>query len=204
MRKQIRGVICFGDSVIFGTGASSRNAGCCRILRSLINVPTLIKGRNNDTSKDGLLRLKKDVLDIKDYSHVIILFGNNDCRLIGIDKPLVEIEDYKRTLTKIIEDIKQNNKVPIVSTLQPISDEGFLNTLRKMRNFVKDISSPYEWHKSYSDAIKEVGNLTNTAIIDIHSALVNIKEKILSKDGLHPNDFGHKMIAREFKRGLYL
>ena len=55
------GIILFGDSVLFGTGATTRDNGCGRILRSLTEIPILIKARNNDSTKEGLARLESDV-----------------------------------------------------------------------------------------------------------------------------------------------
>lgn len=196
------GIICFGDSVIFGTGAANRNSGCGRILRSLIDVPVLIKGINNATTREGLKRIKQDVLGKTSYSYVIILFGNNDCGLIDIDKPCVDIEEYKNNITEMINLIKKDNKIPLISNLQPITNEGFLKGFPKMKDFLKSIKSPYEWHKKYSDSVGEIAQSTNIRLIDINTSLSNFQSGVLSSDGLHPNNLGHKIIAEEFKKAL--
>lgn len=196
------GIICFGDSVIFGIGATNRNFGCGKILRSLIDVPVLIKGINNATTRGGLRRIRQDVLGKIGYSHVIILFGNNDCRLIDIDKPYVDIEEYKNNIIEMINLIKKDNKIPLISNLQPITNEGFFKSFPKMKDFLKSIKSPYEWHKKYSDSVGEIAQSTDIRLIDIHTPLSNSQSSILSSDGLHPNNLGHKIIAEQFKNAL--
>lgn len=199
----IKGVICFGDSVIFGTGASNRNLGCGRILRSILDVPVLVKGKNNHTTREGLKRLEKEVLSIGGYSHVIILFGNNDCRLIDIDTPCVDIPEYKNNIITMVEKIKKNKKIPLLSNLQPITDEGS-RSIPEMKNYIRNIKSPYEWHRRYSDTLNDIASSTGVNLIDIHSVLKNYSNKVISEDDLHPNDLGHKIIAEEFRRSLCL
>ena len=109
---KITGIILFGDSVLCGTGASCRQYGCGKLLKySLSNMPVLIKGRNRDTTRDGLERLQTNVLDQESYSHVIVLFGNNDCRLVEQNKPSISLEEYKSNLHKMIQHIKKIKKL---------------------------------------------------------------------------------------------
>ncbi|MFC1674885.1 SGNH/GDSL hydrolase family protein [Candidatus Omnitrophota bacterium] len=202
MTKMLNGVICFGDSVIFGTGASSRSCGCGRVLRSLLQVPVLIKGRNNDTSRDGLRRLRSDVLNRDGYSHVIILFGNNDCRLFDVDTPNIDSRKYKENIIKMIHAIKEKGKDPFISNLQPITSSGFTKSLPQMKQLMKNIKSPSDWHKSYSDALKEIAQVCNVKLVDIFNVLKSRMPNVICEDGLHPNDLGHKIIAEEFKKAL--
>lgn len=198
----LKGVICFGDSVIFGTGATNRNLGCGRVLRSLLKRPVLIRGKNNDTSRDALKRLKNDVLIKQEYSHVIVLFGNNDCKLVSVDTPCVSLIEYKDNLLKIINSIRQSGKTTLLSNLPPITNTGFSKSLPQIKKLMINIKSPSEWHKKYSDILSEVADSCYVKLIDIHSKLQSFKKRVMSEDGLHPNDFGHKVIAHEFKKQL--
>lgn len=193
---KINGLILFGDSVLFGTGASSRDNGCGRILRSLTKIPILIKGRNNDSSKDGLARLESDVLKRGQYSHVILLFGNNDCRLVGINKPLVDLENYRTNLSDMIKQVKNAGKSAIISNLQPIESEGFYKTYPQMKQFISMTESPYQWHKRYSDVCEEISRSERIPLLNIRSKLEPRTNEVLASDGLHPNDLGHKIIAQ--------
>lgn len=198
-RVKTTGVLLFGDSVLFGTGASTRNVGCGRILGMLLaETPVTIKGKNRDTTKDGLQRLKSDVLQDTISSHVIILFGNNDCRLIDIDRPIVSLEEYRDNLKEIIRQIKAVGKIPILSNLQPINSGLFYKTLPDMRKFMVKISSPSEWHRRYSLICEEVVKKESIKLADIRSTLNRYGNSVIADDGLHPNDLGHKIIAQKF------
>ena len=196
-------IILFGDSVLFGTGASHRNFGCGRILRSLLSdIEVVIKGRNDDTTYQGLERLNRDVLLRNGPAFVIILFGNNDCRLNASDKAIVSLTEYKDNLAKIISIIKSNNKVPIISNLQPIDSELFYKSLPHIKKFMINISSPRDWHEKYSCACEGIAKQTNIKLADIRSVLLEHGRDVISQDGLHPNNLGHKIIAEKFSEVL--
>ena len=191
------GIILFGDSVLFGTGASSRNNGCGRLLRHLLENPILIKSHNLDTTNDAIDRIDRDILKENNYSRVVVLFGNNDCRLKDINTPLVSIRDYRFNLKRIIHKIKSINKIPFLCNLQPISSDGFFNIFPQMRDFIKMDSTPYAWQKEYSDICTQVANNEKIPLIDIRTPLERNIQSILAADGLHPNDLGHQIIAQQ-------
>lgn len=198
----MNGIILFGDSVLFGTGASTRNKGCGKLLRDLLDRPILIRSHNRDTTEDALKRIERDVLNENDYSQVVILFGNNDCRLKSIDTPTVSLPLYLNNLAAIIGKIKFSGKIPLICNLQPISSEGFYRTLEKMKEFIKMDSTPYLWHKKYSDICQDVSGEENIALIDIRTPLEENINSVLSSDGLHPNDLGHQIIAHQILTAL--
>ncbi|PIV39341.1 MAG: hypothetical protein COS29_03110 [Candidatus Omnitrophica bacterium CG02_land_8_20_14_3_00__42_8] len=199
MNKKLTGVILFGDSVLFGTGATVRNNGCSRILRGFLkDRPVIIKCKNRDTTKDGLKRLNFDVLDDDICSHVIILFGNNDCKLIDIDTPAVSLERYKENLTKIIKEIKNVDKIPILSNLQPIDYSLVCKTLPDVIERIANIDKSDDFHKKYSIVCNEVAMSENIKLADIFSELKKYGKVVIANDGIHPSDLGHKVIAQKF------
>ena len=199
----IDGIILFGDSVFAGVGASHRSHGCGKIIKSLLGFPVLINARNLDTTQDAIAKIKNVVSEHYTYSHVIILFGNNDCKLIDYDKPIVSLEQYKNNLSSIIKQIITNNKIPIISNLQPIDEKLFYKTLPNVAAYMKKINSAYEWQKRYSDACEEVAKVEKINLIDIRSKLKENSDA-MAKDGLHPNDLGHRIIAEQILEGLQI
>jgi lysophospholipase L1-like esterase len=69
-------IICFGDSLTFGYGASPGQDYPTK-LAQLIYMPVINAGVDGDTTPEALQRLKSDVLD-KDPLLVIIEFCGND------------------------------------------------------------------------------------------------------------------------------
>lgn len=199
----MNGIILFGDSVFFGTGAASRKSGCGKILRNLIDSPILIKSRYLDTTVDALNRIDKDVLEQQGYSKVVLLFGNNDCRLNQENLPLVRPEQFKHNLKLIIDKILASGKNALICNLQPITSEGFFRIFPQFREFIKIYSTPDDWQKKYSDICKNVSIEERIPLIDIRTPLENNIENILSNDSLHPNDLGHKIIAQEIASAIH-
>src|SRR5437868_3217828 len=102
---KFRGLICFGDSVFSGTGASDRQRGCTKILKNACTFPVSIKGKNRDSSRDAILRIEEDVLRQKELSHVLILFGNNDSWLDKNGKAKVSIDEFRLNLSTMIKSV---------------------------------------------------------------------------------------------------
>lgn len=192
----ISGVILFGDSVFFGYGASARELGCGRLLKKKYSAaPILIKAKNNDSTRDALGRIERDVLSKEGYSHVFLLFGNNDSRLIGVNTPMTTLHEYENNLSEIAYLVKKSGKTPVICNLQPIDDELFYQTLPDIRKFVKFSFTPHEWHKQYSDIAIRVADKLNIFSVDIEKSLMALGKEAIYSDGLHPSDKGHSEIA---------
>jgi len=74
--SQGKNIICFGDSLTFGYGVNPDEA-YPSILARLVDRPVINAGVNGNTSAQGLVRIKNDVL-AKEPFLVIIEFGGND------------------------------------------------------------------------------------------------------------------------------
>jgi acyl-CoA thioesterase-1 len=71
-----KSIICFGDSITFGYGASPGEDYPAELAR-LLNRPVINSGVSGDTSCEGLLRFEKEVLE-REPLLVLIEFGGND------------------------------------------------------------------------------------------------------------------------------
>jgi len=71
-------IICFGDSLTYGTGAS-RNRSYPAQLSNLIDLPVINTGVPGDTTASALARLQEDVLD-QSPRIVLITLGGNDLK----------------------------------------------------------------------------------------------------------------------------
>ncbi len=199
----IRGLICFGDSILAGTGASSREKACSKLLKSWLKVPVLLKGINRQTSEDGLVRLSQDVLEQKECSHVVILFGNNDCRLVSLDQSAVPQGRFMENLKNMALQIKGSGKVPLFCNLQPIDAVKLFRAVPDFRKFqVPGAPDPEKLQEIYSDLVETFSHDHGECLVDIRTSLKLKKNEILAEDGLHPNDSGHEMIARKILEEL--
>ena len=186
-------LLMFGDSVFFGYGASDKERGCGRLLKKKIDIPVVIKAKNNDTTADAMKRL--DAFRGSGYSHAVILFGNNDSRLVGVNTSSVPLRQYEENLVRLLEFFKKNSIVPLLCNLQPLDNDGFFRTLPEIKKFIAMDDTPYTWHRRYSDACENIARKMSVGLIDIRSALEARRDEAMYADGLHPNDLGHEIIA---------
>jgi len=196
LKNSINGIICFGDSILAGTGASDRQFGSAKLVKAATAIPVSLKSRNWDTSQMGLQRIDIDVLAQRSYSHVIVLFGNNDSWINKNGKPYIELEKFETNINQILDLISRNGQIPIVCNLQPIDPIKFAMALSEDFQVVKQFKiDPVEWQKKYSDRIEVICRQKKHYFIDIRKVLNQSISAVISSDGIHPNDKGHKIIA---------
>jgi len=192
----VRGIICFGDSIIAGTGASERERSCTKLIKGSVTVPVSLKGRNWNTSQDGLDRLEQDVLSLKDRTHVVILFGNNDCWFVAKATPKLSMEQFGNNMKEIVRRIVSNGQKAILCNLQPIDFVRLSRLYPELIDFQKDTeTSPSRLQEQYSLEIGRLANELSAGIIDIRSSLIASPSEVIASDGIHPNDEGHRIIA---------
>lgn len=111
-------IICFGDSLTYGTGARSGGDYPSQ-LATMIDKPVINKGLPGDTTASALRRLNRDVLSAKP-DMVLITLGGNDLK-----NSVSKITAF-RNLKYIVEAIqKQGAKVIIGGLKFPGMDRGF-------------------------------------------------------------------------------
>jgi lysophospholipase L1-like esterase len=118
IRSNAKIIICFGDSLTFGTGASN-GMDYPSQLSKMIGREVINRGMPGDTTSTALRRLKRDVLSI-DPDIVLITLGGNDLKN-GVSKRIAF-----GNLMKIVQTIqKQGAKVIIGGLKFPGMDRGF-------------------------------------------------------------------------------
>jgi lysophospholipase L1-like esterase len=118
-------IICFGDSLTYGTGAS-RGRDYPSQLSKMISRPVINAGRPGDTTASALRRLEKDVLS---YSPdiVLITLGGNDL------KNGVARDTAFKNLNMIVNLIHNQGARVIIGGLHiPFRDRGFGRGYQKL------------------------------------------------------------------------
>ncbi|WP_415327774.1 SGNH/GDSL hydrolase family protein [Chryseobacterium sp. MMS23-Vi53] len=119
---------------------------------------------------------------------VFIGYGANDLA-IKHDVPMVNPENFKANiLTAIKEAKKYSDDIYLVSIL-PISKniDGVVAASGKLRSNKEVLI--------YNQILKDIVAENSLNYIDFHSAFMEDKEVLLSKDGVHPNEKGYGIIA---------
>lgn len=145
---------------------------------------------------------------------VLIEYGGNDCAFNwdevadnpdGNHLPQTQISLFETALRETIGLLKNIKTIPVLMTLPPLNAEKYLEWVSKnnplaqsnITKWLGSVSEIYYWQEKYSNAIKRVSEETQTKLIDVRSAFLQIPDyaKCVCKDGMHPNKKGHKIIA---------
>ena len=111
-------IICFGDSLTSGFGASSGMDYPSQLSR-MIGRPVINAGRSGDTTGSALARLDRDVLS-RTPRIVLVTLGGNDL-VRGMDRP-----QAFRNLKMIITSIQKQGALVIIGGVEaPIWGRGF-------------------------------------------------------------------------------
>jgi acyl-CoA thioesterase-1 len=118
-------IICFGDSLTYGTGAGTGMDYPSQLSR-LIDRPVVNAGVPGDTTARALERLERDVL-AKSPDVVLITLGGNDLKN-GVAKDIA-FENLRR----IVESIQKQGARVIIGGLKfPLRDRGFGKAYQKL------------------------------------------------------------------------
>lgn len=118
-------IICFGDSLTYGTGAGA-GMDYPSDLSRLIGKPVINAGVPGDTTAEALERLARDVL-AQSPDVVLITLGGNDLKN-GVAKDIA-FENLK----KIVESIQEQGARVIIGGLKfPLRDRGYGKAYKKL------------------------------------------------------------------------
>jgi len=85
-------IICFGDSITYGEGASE-GADYPSYLQGLLHKEVINAGVSGDTTESALSRLERDVLEKNPYLVIVELGGNDFLRKVPKEKTLRNLEE---------------------------------------------------------------------------------------------------------------
>ncbi len=118
-------IICFGDSLTYGTGAPSNKSYPAR-LSEMIGQPVINAGIPGNTTADGLKRLESDVLE-RSPRMVLMTLGGNDMKN-GIDRAIAFAN-----LKKIVEAIQAKGALVVLGGVKLLFwDRGYEEEYEKL------------------------------------------------------------------------
>lgn len=176
-------VVCFGDSIT--------KRGYPDILGSLIGVDASNAGVAGNTSREGLRRIKKDVL-----SHhpdvVVVFFGTNDIRVDAPHKYVLP-DEYESNLQAIVKACRKQNAKVVLCTLPPIESKAYFT--RHDQKLMDAEGGLEQMLERYRKVAQQVAEDAKVPLVDLNQ-LLKKEPTWLSKDGVHPSRKGSAIIAR--------
>lgn len=103
-------LVCFGDSLTEGIGASSGEDYPAVLARQL-GRPVINAGKRGDTSAEGLRRLESDVL-VHNPRLVIVLFGGNDFLR------QIPVSETKKNMDSMVRRIQERGAMVVLAGMR--------------------------------------------------------------------------------------
>jgi len=200
-------ILCFGDSITFGEIDTKKGGWVDQLkndfirlyadsIRQEITVYNLGVGGETTDGLRARFATEFNARIVKGQRTLVIFsYGTNDI-VIHKNKNTVPIVYFVRNIKSCIDLVKSSDTSVIISSLIPISDpcDGAINQHNKLR-YSKDI-------KIYNVALKVLAKENNCLYLDIYHEFNKDKNQLLSKDGVHPNAEGHRLIYQMVKNKL--
>lgn len=204
--------ISVGDSITYNDGKEYQNTNItAKGYQTLMNEEIGFSSVKNfgisgasmakplDYPKHGSLSIDDGKKDYSSANLVTIFAGTNDFRLnlklgrIGnISNKDFNINTFYGAYRYLIEDIQKQNPTAKIYLFTPIqrNNAGYDTKYRNIAGHTLI---------DYVNAVKNIGKLYNLPVIDLYSAS-GINEdnlKSYTVDGLHPNNSGYQLIAKQ-------
>ena len=138
-------IYAFGDSVLKGIVLENEKYKVCKnrfsnICEDVLNVVIENKAKFGSTISIGEKSFEKNLsmLDNPDVEYVVLEFGGNDCDFKWKEisdnpniehSPNIEVNEFVKMYTEIIQVIKSKNKKPVLLSLPPIDAQRYINKL---------------------------------------------------------------------------
>jgi lysophospholipase L1-like esterase len=189
--------------------------GYVSILQKALKGVVLNLSKFGNTVIKGLGRLPKDVQN-NNPDIVLIEFGGNDCDFNwpeiaenpdGIHKPHTDYTLFQKLLMDSVYTLKSSKITPVLLTLPPLDADKYFRwvskssteTAKNILRWLGSVTKIYWWQERYNAAILKVAEETDTKFIDVRGAFLEHADfpELLCADGIHPNEKGHKVIAKK-------
>lgn len=214
--------VCFdvwGDSIARGVSYDSnrRRYTISRerfsdALADMTSIPVENHGKMGATSQEGLHLFEQAAYT--PGAALVIEYGGNDCDLnwayvaMHPDEPVrasVPIEEYERNLRDFITLGRARGLSPIVVTPPPLHSVRYFDWVTKgldrdaVLRALGEVEAIYRWQERYAIAAARVARQMECPLFDARDAfLINQRNfaELMSEDGIHPNDAGHRVLAK--------
>jgi len=184
-------VVCFGDSI-------TASAYPAKLGRLLPTCRVANAGVGGNTSTQGLARFDSDVVAVAPAA-VAILFGANDCVLAGPRQYQTSVDTYEANLRAMVAECRKHGIRALLCTPTPMVAEAYFT--RHPKALYDDEGGLDAILARYREAVRRVGQDTETPVVDLYAALVD-DASWLFPDGVHPSPKAERLIAERVAEAL--
>lgn len=203
-------ILVFGASIVYGAW-DSEGGWVARLRKDIdrrsAHLPSsqrqqiLNLGVSGQTSTKVLNRFEAETearVREKDKCLVIFSVGSNDYAWLEFEKKyVVDSELYRENLLTLITIGRKLNVSMLFLTLTPVDE-----SITKIANHKGKVRRNVDVER-YNSIVKSLCSQENIPMVDVYAAFMKTNHiQLLSSDGLHPNNTGHKVIFELVKKHI--
>jgi len=205
------GIIMFGDSTTAVRPGAVEKVYPVRVAEALQSIgsslPVYNAGIGGNTTRDALKRVERDVLRHKPRV-VVMQFGINDSAVDvwkspPASEPRVPLAEYLENVRGLTAAVRKTGAKVILMTTNPIRWTSLLRDRYGRAPYDSESEEGFDslTLAGYNEALRELAKELEVPLVDVRAAYPgSAAEKGTTVDGLlldgmHPNDFGHELVA---------
>ena len=214
----VREIYLFGDSEAQGIILSEEGSykvsrkGCVRLLKHK-GYPIRNYAVHGYTVEQGLKSFRNTATE--PGSICVVEFSGNDCDLdwdaVARDPDhfhdgKVPLTEFRRFLKQFVREIREREMEPVLVTPVPLLSTRYFQWVsqkRDMKEILKylrnDPESISRWQERYALAVRNTAEECGCRLADLRAWMLEQLEypSLICADGIHLNEAGHEVIARE-------
>lgn len=142
-----------------------------------------------------------------------IEYGGNDCDLnwaevaMNPSFPLqakVSLENFGRYLGLFVDEVRNRGMHPLMVTPPPLHAARYFAWVTRNLNqeavtqALGEVQAIYRWQERYTIVVRRVAEMHSVPLLDVRDAFLACDdfESLMCVDGIHPNEDGHRLIAK--------
>ncbi len=197
-------IVCFGDSITFGTGAEKpqRQGYPWQLQKMLtlrhpdIAIEVVNAGIPGQDTRDGLKRID-EVLETEAPDWLLIMYGTNDLW----DSRGIDLDETDANLREMVRRARAAGASVIIGTLGPVW--GMDEKVAALNRVIKAVA--IEEHLPFADInLALARELRQAGGLALKAAWMELYSWSEGDEGVHPNERGYRVIAREWASVLTL
>lgn len=205
----------FGDSILKGvtfSGTKNRYSLVDNDYNELVKNGYEISNlsRMGATIEYGERVIKEELKG--DGDTVLIEYGGNDCDYVWRDVATdpcghhtchVLPDVFERKYRECIDFARSKGARVLISNLIPLDSEKYFDFISRgldkniLLDWLGDKSMLYRWQENFSRRVEHLAEISGEELVDLRGAFLTSHEfsDLLSTDGIHPTEKGHKLIC---------
>ncbi len=189
-------------------------------LSGRFSIDVVNKSKFGYTVDRGWSLLSRALQKTRPCDILVMEYGGNDCNFDWkaiSDAPEAEhlpkttLSAFCDTMRHMIAVLREKRITPVLVSLPPIDAERYLDYIvastpgtekNRILSWLGDVQMIYRFQELYSSAVTRLAYETGSLFVDIRSAFLDKHHyaSLLCRDGIHPNEEGHKLIAAAFSQ----